>query len=219
MGAAMTAVIVAGCGSATASPSRTAVATPQASVAASAASPSAQPSSSASESPLASPSDALHLPHVDAALEDLLPSTSGGIQLEKFSLTLSGYIASTSGGDDPLYAPWLVGFGKTPDDVNMAVATDLTQQVNFIVHAIKVPGIDAAALSSSFAAVAKNAGWPVSSHANWGLTGKTILEITDPKTSVCGGLCAGYVYAKDDVLYTVITDDTQLLLAALIQLP
>jgi hypothetical protein len=223
IGAVLTAAVLAGCGSSTASPGRSA-ATPGTvpHVTASAgASGSAVPSASAaaSVSPLPSASDALHLPHVDAALEDLLPSTSGGVQLEKFSLTLSAYIASTSGGDKALYAPWLVGFGKTPDDVNLAVASDLTQQVNFIVHAIRVPGVDAAALSASFAVAAKAAGWPVSSHTNWAQTGKTLLEITDPDTKTCGGLCVGYVYAKDSILYTVITDDPQLLLAALIQLP
>jgi len=61
------------------------------------------------------------------------------VTLEKFSLTLSAYIASTTGGDKALYAPWLVKFGKTPDDVNMAVAADLTGQENFILHAIDVP--------------------------------------------------------------------------------
>ena len=223
VGAALTVVILAGCNSATVSPSPSAVtAAPASHVAASAEasrSAAASGSAAASVSPLPSATDALHLPHVDAALEDLLPSTSGGVQLEKFSLTLSAYMASTSGGDKVLYAPWLVKFGKTPDDVNLAVAADLSQQVNFIVHAIKVPGADAATLSSSFADVAKKAGWPVASHANWAQTGKTLVEITDPDTGVCGGLCAGFVYAKDNILYTIITDDTNLLLAALIELP
>ncbi len=76
-------------------------------------------------------------------------------------MALSAYIASTSGGDDALYAPWLVKFGKIPDDVTMAVAVDLTGQENFIVHAIEVPGVADATLSSSFADVARKAGWPV----------------------------------------------------------
>ena len=56
-------------------------------------------------------------------------------------------------------------------------------------------------------------------HPDWGGTGKTLLEITDPDTNTCGGLCAGFVYTKGDVLFTIITDDTELLLAALIELP
>jgi hypothetical protein len=225
VGAALTAIILAGCGSATATPGRSTGPSPLASpvVASAGASRSAAASGSASASvpPSASPSpsDALHLPHVDAKLEDLLPSTSGGVDLEKFSLTLSAYMASTSGGDKALYAPWLVQFGKTPADVNLAVAADLTQKINFIVHAIKVPGVDAALLSSSFGEVAMNAGWPVAKHANWAQTGKTLLEITDPDSRVCGSLCAGFVYAKDSILYTIITDDTQLLLSAMIELP
>ena len=156
------------------------------------------------------------LAHVDASLEDLLPSTIGGVCLEKFSLVLSAYVASPpTGGDKPLYAPWLVKFGKTPDDVNMAVTADLAQPptVNFNIHAIKVPGVAAATLSSSFGEVARAAAWPVTSHPNY-LPGKSILEITDPST---GHL--GYVYASGDVLYTIITDDQSLLTEALVKLP
>ena len=153
---------------------------------------------------------------MSVALEDLLPSTIGGVCLEKFSLVLSAYIASPpTGGDKPLYAPWLVKFGKTPDDVNMAVTADLSQppQINFNIHAIEVPGVAAATLSSSFAEVARAAGWPVTSHPNY-LPGKSILEITDPAT---GHL--GYVYASGNVLYIVITDGQDLLNEALYKLP
>lgn len=153
---------------------------------------------------------------MNAALEDLLPSTIGNVSLVKFSLTLSAYIASTTGGDNALYTPWLVNFGKIPTDVNMAVAVDFSGQENFIAHAIKVPGADAAALSSSFADVASKAGWPVTKHT---YVGKSVLEIIDPAAQSAGGLAAGYVYANGDVLYTVITDNQNLLTEALIKLP
>jgi hypothetical protein len=230
LGAAMTAVFVAGCGTAaiSASPARSAgpTASPAVAVASTSSPPSAgasgsagaSASASAAASALASASAevSIPLPHVDAALEDLLPSTIGGISLEKFSLTLSAYIASSNGGDRALYPPWLLKFGKTPADVNIAVAADLTQQENFIVHAIKVPGVADATLSSSFADVARAAGWPIATKT---IAAKTVLEMIDPAALASGGLSAGYVYAKNGVLYTVITDNSSLLLEALIKLP
>jgi hypothetical protein len=185
------------------------------------ASGSPAPSGSASDvSPSESASDPLNLPHVDAALEANLPSKIGGVDLFKFSLTLQAYIASTPGaGEDALYLPWLVKFSKTPADVNIAIATDLTDQENFIAHAIEVPGATAAALSSGFGDAATKAGWPVKSHTNWGSTGKTGLEIIDPAAQAAGGLFDAFVYARDDVLYEVITDDQDLLFEALIKMP
>jgi hypothetical protein len=41
----------------------------------------------------------------------------------------------------------------------------------------------------------------------------------DPTAAASGRLSVGYVFAKDSVLYTVITDDSSLLLEALIKLP
>jgi hypothetical protein len=228
LGAAMTAAIVVGCGAAaTATPIRSATptaspsGTPAVSASASASallsatatqSGSASPASSASGSAAPTATPYLGLPHVDAGLEDLLPSTIGGVTLEKFSLVLSAYIESTTGGDRALYAPWLLKFGKTTDDVNMAVSADLSQpaQVNFVVHAIEVPGAAAATLSSSFADAARAAGWSVATHVNY-LAGLTLLEITDPVTG-----SPGYVFARADVLYTIITDDQSLLNEAII---
>jgi hypothetical protein len=233
-GAALTVVFVAGCGAAatTATPTRSAApalspsgtsgASPSPSTSA-ALSTSAAPSGSAGPSGSASPSGSaagcgsadLGLPHVEATLEDLLPSTIGGICLEKFSLILSTYVASTTGGDRALYSPWLVKFGKTSDDVNMAVASDLTRTENFAAHAIRVPGVTAANLSSSFAAVARAAGWPVNAKT---VAGMQVLEIIDPAAQASGGLYAGYVYARNDVLYTIITDDDSLVTEAMIKL-
>ena len=221
LGAALAAAVVAGCGTATSTAARTGSAAPALSTSSAAGAP-ASAGGSAAVSDSASPESAATcdsaLPggqHVSASLEDLLPSTIGGVCLEKFSLVLSAYIASPpTGGDKALYAGWLLKFSKTTGDVNMAVTADLSQppQVNFNIHAIQVPGA-AAALSSSFADAARAAGWPVSSHPNY-LPDKSLLEITDPAT---GHL--GYVYAKDDVLYTIITDDQSLLTEGLVKLP
>ena len=221
LGAAMIAAFVAGCGTATTTApvlSARSTVSPTVAVAASLGAPSAGASgSAASGSPFQSPTNDFSCgPHLDAKLEDLLPSIIGGVELEKCSMALSAYIASTSGGDDALYAPWLVKFGKIPDDVTLAVAVDLTGQENFIVHAIKVPGVADATLSSTFADVARKAGWPVETKT---VATKTVLQMIDPTAAASGGLSVGYVFAKDSVLYTVITDDSSLLLEALIKLP
>jgi|GEM_PF-1364736 hypothetical protein len=230
LGGAMTAALLVSCSGSVATPTHSPIpavtpAPPSASASASSRAASGSPNASRSAarsapaSPSATDSVTIGLPHIDASLEDLLPSTIGGVTMEKFSLVLSAYIASSTGGDRALYAPWLVNFGKTPDDVNMAVAADLTQTENFVVHAIKVSGVDDATLSSSFGDVARKAGWPVTSHTNLMSTGKTVLEIIDPAAQAAGTLSAGYVFAKNGVLYTVITDDSSLLLEALIKLP
>ncbi len=105
----------------------------------------------------------------------------------------------------------------------MAVAADLRPEnsLQLVVHAIRVPGVDAATLSSSFSEVASRAGWPVTPHSNYGSTGKTVIEIIAPAAKAAGEIYAGYVYAKGDVLYTIIvgTGQDQLLLEALIKLP
>lgn len=217
------AILAEGCAgtSATASPTRPAgpTVTPSASAVvspSSSAAASGSPGASASASGAATDGATIGLPHVDAALEDLLPSNIGGIDLEKFSMPLSSYIASSTGGDKLLYAPWLVTFGKTPDDVNVAIAADLTQRENFVIHAIRVPGVDAATLSSAFADAARAAGWPVSARSDMP---KPVLVITDPTVTTAGAIAIGYVYANGNVLYVVLTDDLALLLQGLASLP
>jgi hypothetical protein len=153
---------------------------------------------------------------VDAALEDLLPSVIGGIDLQKFSMLLSTYAASSQGGEKDLYPPWLVKLGTTTEDVHIAIAADLTQRENFVVKAIRVPGADATTLTSSFADVASKAGWPVSTKLS---LPKPVLEITDPTAQEAGVLGVGYVYAKDNVFYVVVTDDLSLLIQGLASLP
>jgi hypothetical protein len=153
---------------------------------------------------------------VNAALEDELPGIIGNVTLEKFSMPLSTYMASSTGGDKTLYTPWLVHFGKTAEATDIAVAADLTQTENFFVQAIQLPGTNAADLSSEFATVARDAGWPVDSRR---VADRTVLEITDPKVENAGGLGTAYVLAVKDTLFIVVTDDPALLLEALIKLP
>ena len=224
IGIGLAAVLAAGCGSATVTASPTAtqtvpstpIPTPMAATTP-ASSPSASGSAlpSVSPSPSLSPSPDLGLPHVDAALEDKLPGTIGGIQLEKFSMPLSTYMASSNGGDRVLYTPWLVKFGKSPDQIDLAEANDLTQTENFFVQAIQVPGVDAASLTGGFASVARNEKWPVTPKS---IAATSVLEIVDPATNAAGGLGTAYIYARGDIMYIIVTDNESLLVEALIDL-
>jgi len=225
-GVLMAGALVAGCGSTKASP-----AAPSAHVSAGpsvtvSGSSSAAASAAASESQAASPAASASveptdsLAHVNAKLEDQLPSTIENAPLAKFSLILSAFIASPpAGGDKALYAAWLVKFGKIPSDVDIAIAFSPSDQVDFNARAIAVPGVAAASLSSYFEQVAKNAGWSVTSYPNLMMTGKTVLEMIDPKATAGPTGGAGYVYARDGVLYEIITSDQTLLQDALIQMP
>lgn len=236
LGAALAATFVAACGNATATATATPVsartAAPSASVRASAgtsartsARPSASPGSSASVgAPTAEPTLDISagLAHSDAKLEALLPGTIGTIPLSKLSMPLSTYMASlicdasNPCGDKALYTPWLVGFSKTPDDATLAAATDLTSTEKIVIEAFKVPGIDGKTLSSAFSAEAKKAGWPVTPGAFYG---KSVQVLTDPARQNLNLSSIGYVYAKADVMYVIITDDNALLVESLIKLP
>ena len=213
LGTGIAALVAAGCGAApTTSPAKpSATLTPAPTLAGS-------PAPTGSTAPLPSPSPTvdLGLPHVSAALEDKLPNTIGGVSLEKFSMPLSTYVASNKTGDSVLYTPWLVKFGKTTDDVDLAVAVDLTQTEIFHVQAIEVPGVDAPSLLGQFASVARQKQWPVTPKT---VGPKSVLEVVDPATTASGGLGTAYVYADGDILYIVVTDTTSLLLEALIKLP
>jgi hypothetical protein len=223
LGAALAATLVAACGNATGTPPSTRTAAPSATAGMSAGS-SASPLGSASMVPTAEPTVDISagLPHSDAQLEALLPGIIGGIDLEKLSMPLSTYMASETCtatapcGDKALYTPWLVRFGKTPDDATLAAATDLTNTENVIIQAFKVPGIDGTTLSSAFVAEAQKAGWPVSPKK---VGDKYVQEVIDPARQSLDLLSLGYVYAKGDVMYIIITDDPALRLEALIKLP
>lgn len=238
LGAALVATFVAGCGNATATASAAATrlsartAAPSASVPTSAgasaglsAGSSASPRVSGSAgAPTAEPTLDISagLAHFDAKLETLLPGTIADIPLSKLSMPLSTYMASTTCtsanpcGDKALYTPWLVEFGKTPDDATLAVATDLTNTETIAIEAFTVPGIDGAKLSSGFAAQARKAGWPVSPKL---VATKSVQELIDPVRQNLGLLSVGYLYAHANVMYLILTDDPTLLVESLIKLP
>jgi hypothetical protein len=214
IGIGLAAVFAAGCGSATVTASPTAA---QTVLPTPTTTPASSPSASGSVSPSAcpSPTQDLGLGHVNAALEDKLPGVIGGICLAKFSLPLSTYMASPIGGDKVLYTPWLVKFGKTPDQIDLAEANDLGRTEHFFVQAIQVPGVEAAALTGEFANVARKEKWPVTPKS---IAATSVLEIVDPATDAAGGRGTAYVYAKGDIMYVIVTDNESLLIEALINL-
>ena len=169
---------------------------------------STRPSGTASESagqasPTVSPSPGpTYLAHLDAALEDQLPSVVGGLTLTKFSYPVSTYLASVTGGDSLLYAPWLVKFGKTPDAVDMAFAEDDLPPVHFNLRAIQVPGADPKALVAELSDVATKAGWP--SKTVTSLPKTPVLQITDPTADATKTPNTAFVYAKGDIVFFVI---------------
>ncbi len=207
-------MLVAGCGGAGATASPTAQSTPSATATpAPTRTSSPVPSGSAAPSTSASPEATLPLAHVDPTLEDKLPDVIGGVQLTKLSWPLSTYIASLKGtGDSVLYTPWLVNFGKNADDINMAIASDLTGTEHFTVQAIEMPGVAASSLTSEFANVAKAQGWPASPAS---IGPETVMEIVDPVTTQAGGNGTAYIYAQGDIMYVIITDDASLVVEAL----
>ncbi|HEX7497488.1 MAG TPA: hypothetical protein VF344_03355 [Candidatus Limnocylindrales bacterium] len=230
LGAAMVATLVAACGNATATttpaPARTAAPSTSAgtSPGSSAGAPGSPGGSASAAAPTIEPSLDISagLAHLDAKLESLLPGTIGEIPLAKLSMPLSTYIASLSCdasnpcGDKALYTPWLVGLGKTPDDATLAAATDLTGTEKIVIEAFKVPGKGGAELSSTFAAQARKAGWPVSQKT---VAAKSVQELIDVARQNLGLVSIGYLYFKDDVMYLVLTDDPALLVESLIKLP
>jgi hypothetical protein len=164
----------------------------------------------------ATPGQTYPLAHVDAALEDQLPSIIGGVTLTKWSMPVSSYIASVTGGDTVLYAAWLVKFGKTPDEVDMALAQDLSGHEVANLRAIQVPGASATALVSGLADVAKKTGWPNETVTS---LSRPVLQITDPTVDPTKTANKAFVYAKGDIVFFVISDDPAVLIEALSKLP
>ncbi len=214
-------VLVAACASSSPTPTPTG---PQTSGASPSAVASGSPSSSASASgsatasgslaPSASPTENLGLQHVNAALEQKLPDTIGGVALQRFSVPVATYIASSQSGSRELFTPWLVHFGKSPDDIDMAVAVDLSQTITFFELAIQVPGQQSTALYDQFGQVARDLKWTVTPRIFYS---KNVLQIVDPASTA--NLNSAYVYAYSDILYIIGTDTPSQLVEALIKAP
>ena len=233
VGAFVVGLVAAGCGAATASPSAAArtvgpiaqvSSAPRTSATAFATEPVAPSGSGSSVSPSAEATQDVSagLPHSDAALEKTLPGSINDTPLSKVSMPLSTYMASeqcTSDNpcaDKALYTPWAVGFGKTPDDVTFAAATDFTKTQSILVQAFELTGVDGAKLGSAFADQARKAGWAVSQKT---VADKTVEELVDPARKNLDLLSIGYLYTSGNAMYIVSTADTLILVECLLKLP
>jgi hypothetical protein len=216
IGLGLATTLAAGCGGtmATSAPPSTVSHAPTIS-----AEPSESPSASVSQStPTASPTPGQTYPlaHVNAALEDELPSVIGGVTLTKWSMPVSSYIASVTGGDTVLYAAWLVKFGMTPDEADMALAEDLSGTEVCNLRAIQVSGAAPTALLTGLSEVATKAGWPNKTVTS--LPKTPVLQITDPTVDATKTANIAYVYAKGDIVFFVI-GDLSVVIQALAALP
>jgi len=217
LGVGLVTMLAAGCGGTTptATPAQPASHAPTISAGPSGTAGASAGHSSPSVSP--SPGQTYPLAHVDAALEDQLPSIIGGITLTKWSMPVSSYIASVTGGDTVLYAAWLVKFGMTPDEVDMALAVDLSGKEVANLRAIQVPGADAATLISGLADVATKAGWTNKTVTS--LPKTPVHQIVDPTVDATKIANTAFVYAKGDIVFFVISDDLSVVIQALAALP
>lgn len=168
---------------------------------------------------VAEPTATLLFNHDYPRLKDKLPDIIAQVCLQKVSYVLSAYTSSPpAAGEKPLYAPWLKRFNTTPDKVGLALAVDVTEQIELDIRAIQVPGAIASELQTSFGEVATAAGWPVQPQPNY-IPGKSPLLVIDPDTAVCRARCGDYVYASGDVLYVIHASDPNLISETMIWLP
>lgn len=224
LGACLASVLVAGCDAGTAgptaTPTQTTTQTPAATpTASSSVQPTATPSGSGAQtSPSATATDEWwNGPHVNTKLEDMLPDVLvGDVPLWKTSVTMANYLSGSSSGTKSVYTAWLVKLGKAPEDVDIAAATDLTEEWHIVILAIEIPNSTSVDLAAAFGAEAKSAGWPVAAKQ---IGTRSVLEIVDPKGDATNGRDIAYVYSKENVIFFVITDRVDLLATALLQLP
>ena len=176
-GIAAAAVLVAACGTSTATGTPGAAATQAA--------PTEVP---ATQAPLPSvgPGFSVTLPSEDKALEDQLPDEVAGVQLNKSSL--AG--ASLAGTPDSNVSKVLSQLGKTPADISAAFGASTVVSVG----AYRLKGVDASILLAAFVQVLTGDATPTITDASIG--GKAVKKVVTDNQTI-------YVYAKGDVLFTV----------------
>jgi hypothetical protein len=216
LGVGITTMLVAGCGGPASTPTSSQSSSYAPTISAGPSGTASGSAANSSPTVTASPGQTYPLAHVNATLEDQLPSVIGGVALTKWSMPVSSYIASVTGGDTILYAPWLVKFGKTTDQVDMALAQDLSGHEVANLRAIQVPGASATALASGLADVATKAGWQNKTVTS---LSKPVLQITDPTVDPTKTANEAFVYVKGDIAFFVISDNITIVIEALSKLP
>ncbi len=211
LGAALgLALLVAGCGGSSSSP--TASQAPASQAAASGA-PSQAPAASqaaASEAPSQAPAassepstpDISLTPGGASGLEGTLPASAGGVTFTKTSFDGASIAGAGLPFDSSKMDPTLSKYGKSVADVKIAIATSATGQP--MIYALQLQGVPA----TTFMA---DAGIDTSGMTKTTISGKSVWSMA------AAGL-SEVVYPKDDVTYMIVlgTDaQTQAILAAL----
>ncbi len=233
---AATALVAAACGSSTATPSAAPTSAPS-----SAAVPSAAPTAAPSAAPTAAPSAAatsgpatsqpsgsadsaqpsaslalpsFQLPSQDKDLEGRLPGEVNGTKMVKYSFTGASFLASGSSNTKDL-TDLLSSLGKTPADMSVAFASDASGGLDLQIGAFRVAGAPADALLAAFLATTRKE-TPESVMAQATVGGKGVTTIVDPADTSSRIV---YIYAKDDILFYLLTPDATLAGATLQVMP
>ncbi len=137
-------------------------------------------------------------PAGDPALEAMLPDSFQGVTFLRQSLRLAD-VSGATGDATPIEAI-VAALGADPSRVSMAFAADPTQtsQVQFVAY--RIPGTDAARLTSTLVDAGTSSGDTVRRVL---LGGKQVVELVDP-TAPDSVTC---LFAKGDVLLGVVAPD------------
>lgn len=171
-----------------------------------------EPSAEASDQPSASdepvPSDS----HVAPELEALLPKAVAGVTMARESTTGT---AGLSGGDASSQAlvASLTELGKTPADLRIAVAYDLSRATDLQISAFQVPGVKGSTFGDAVVASLKAATTGITTTKTT-ISGKAVTHVT-----YNDGGPDDYVYSKSDVVFDVATTDAASAIQALAALP
>jgi hypothetical protein len=166
--------------------------------------PSPSPTPTAAASVVALPS--ITLPSNAKELEALLPSTLGGKTLTKFSMKGSDFVTQTT--SNPELVAWLNSVGKSLNDVSAAYAFDMTGGSSGI-FAFRVAGVDHTTLLSTLqtAMASQMPTWTTET-----VGGKSVQTGTDSGNTE-------YIYATQDLVFIVFTNDPAAAAEALSHLP
>jgi len=140
---------------------------------------------------------------------------AGSIDLCRFSETLSDYLGAASSSQVKIYTNWVVGFGRTPQDVDVAVDFPVADMTDVVILAVEIPGAKTD-LASAFGRAAAAEGRTVGPAQ---VGDRNLIEVVDPTLDVTTGHYIAYIYSKGQICYFIVTDKHEQLVSALIQLP
>ncbi len=185
------AMVLAACGEAASSPSPTA--TPQPT-------PTPVPTPTGTDgSPAASPGDDVNQ---DPDLEARLPDQIGDIPLQKFSVAGSEFLEQS----DDEFRDFLARLNADPEDISVAVAVSMSQEVQLGIFAFRVGGADEDRLVEEFQRSIEE---DAESGVTWeerNLGGRDVQVATDPDAPEQ----RIYLWADGDTIFFVTSPDEAL---------